>query len=692
MEELKVKRATSPLIPIALSGLAALLLFGSSTAMAAVNTYSDLGSFLLATGSSELSYQDFDGFESGTFINDQIPGVVFSSPNQGLTGYLEIQTRDDLGAASRPNVLNGGSVPGSPTPLQTMNLDFYPSITAFAFNLCDYLPAATAASVRLEFDNERSATFSVSNTTGNEITPVFFGTISDTPIVRVTITSGVEPNQGYEEYTIDDLRYGVALVDTDPPICGSAPAVEGDTLGINGRASDSREGDTGIESVALQEGQVNLVLMVDPEFQPGDGTVSFRIVQLNAERDARGTVVVTDGGGNTCTVPATFRTLGPGPLSGETMCSGEGFLLSISNDNSTPAGTSACSANLPNASEPPLPPGYDPSPPDDPFPCRVLSIESPVHGLTRMTLKKDGVFDARLRLMFSESQDGGATFPAFTDVTEFVEPIDSISPDPTRIGDKVLWTPVKVSCALQSETSRLAYCATLGGDPGPDADSDTFTLCGSSTRRADCNDQRDFINPDAPELCNGLDDNCDGTIDEGHPTEGAGEACTLPGLSGACFHGLTSCENGPRICKQTVFPIQEVACNGVDDDCDGRVDELYNFSGYLPPIKPDGSVAFLRKRGAIPVKFQLTDCTGHFITNAVATIEVLFMKSGAAGDVVLDVISVGSANTGNLFRFDPDSNQYIYNLNASSLASNSMYKIRTHLDDGTIHEVIISIK
>jgi putative metal-binding protein len=692
MEELKVKRATSPLIPIALSGLAALLLFGSSTATAAVNTYSDLESFLLATGSSELSDQDFDGFESGTFINDQIPGVVFSSPNQDHTGYLEIQTADDPGAASRPNVLNGGSVPGSPTPLQTMYLDFSPSITAFAFNLCDYLPAATAATVKLEFDDDSSATFPVSNTTVSELTPVFFGAISDIPIFRVVITSGVVGERGYEEYTIDDLRYGqAALADTDPPVCSSAPAVEGGNLGINGRASDTREGDTGIESVALKEGQVNLALMVDPEFQPGDGTVSFRVVQLDAERDGRGTVVVTDGGGNTCIVPATFRTLGPGPLSDETICTGEGLLLSVSNDNSTLAGTSACSANLPNATEPPFPPGYDPSPADDPFPCRVLTIESPVHGLTHMTLKKDGVFDPRLRLLATESQDGGSTFPPFIDVTEFVEPIDSISPDPTRIGDKFIWSPVKVACALQSETSRLAYCATLGGAPGPDADGDTFTLCGSSTKRADCNDQRNFINPDAHELCNGLDDNCDGTIDDGHPTEGAGEPCTIPGLSGACFHGLTSCENGPRICKQTVFPIQEVACNGVDDDCDGRTDETYAFSDYLPPIKPDGSTAFLKKRGAIPVKFQLRNCAGAPVANAVATIEVHFVMNGVIGNDPVDISSVGNANTDNLYRSDAGGN-YIYNLNASLLRSNSVYLIRTHLDDGTTHDVFISIK
>ncbi|HYS78749.1 MAG TPA: MopE-related protein [Candidatus Dormibacteraeota bacterium] len=688
-----MRRATSPWSRVALTGLGVLLIFASSTARAAVNTFPDLKSFLAAAGSSQLSYENLDSFQSGTLISDQIPGVVFSSPNQGLTGFLDIQAVDDPGAASPPNVLNGGSVPGSPRPLQTMALNFSPSITAFAFDLCDYLPGATAASVRLDFADGTSATLFVSNTTTSELTPVFFGAITDTPIVGVLITSGVDQGGGYEEYTIDDLRFGTVLADTNPPICVATPVNENGALGINGQASDIREGDSGIQSVALQEGEVNLLLMVDPVFQSGDRTVRFRVVQFDASRDGRGTVVVTDRGGNSCTVPATFRTLGPGPLTDETICTGEGFLLSVSNDNATLAGTSACSANLPNATEPQLPPGYEPSPPDDPFPCQVLTIESPVEGLTHMILKKDGVFDARLRLMFSESQDNGLTFPPFNDVTEFVEPIDSISPDPTRIGDSVIWTPVKVSCALQSETARLSFCAGLpAGDTGPDFDGDAFTLCGSATSPPDCNDQRSFIHPGAEEICNGLDDNCNGTIDEGHPTQGADLPCTIPGLLGACAHGATSCADGPRVCKQTVFPIDEIACNGVDDDCDGKVDELYTFSGFLPPIKPDGSVAFLRKRGAIPVAFQLTNCSGQFITNAVATIEVLFVKSGAGGDVVLDVSSVGGANAGNLFRFNPDTNQYIYNLDALMLASNSTYKIRAHLDDGTTHEVLISIK
>ncbi len=190
-------------------------------------------------------------------------------------------------------------------------------------------------------------------------------------------------------------------------------------------------------------------------------------------------------------------------------------------------------------------------------------------------------------------------------------------------------------------------------------------------------------------MCNGLDDDCDGSVDENSPP---GIACPVSGVLGACRQGKTSCASLPLTCRQTVFPVDEVACNGVDDDCDGKVDGLYSFSGYLPPINPDGSTVFVKKKGAIPVKFQLRTCSGAFVDNAVATIHVLFYSSGVVGDELIDVSSVGNANTGNVFRFDPQSHQYIYNLDASSLQKNSSYIIRTHLDDGSEHDVLISIK
>jgi hypothetical protein len=69
------------------------------------------------------------------------------------------------------------------------------------------------------------------------------------------------------------------------------------------------------------------------------------------------------------------------------------------------------------------------------------------------------------------------------------------------------------------------------------------------------------------ELCNGLDDNCDGTVDNN--VQGMGLPCgnsTLP-----CKQGVTACVGGAVVCQGAVLPQSEV-CNGIDDNCDGQVD------------------------------------------------------------------------------------------------------------------------
>ena len=75
--------------------------------------------------------------------------------------------------------------------------------------------------------------------------------------------------------------------------------------------------------------------------------------------------------------------------------------------------------------------------------------------------------------------------------------------------------------------------------------------------------------PAEDELCNGLDDDCDGDLDEGDP-EG-GRFCDT-GRQGVCGEGLTACRNGGVTCLQQIQPGVET-CNGRDDDCDGRTDE-----------------------------------------------------------------------------------------------------------------------
>jgi len=68
------------------------------------------------------------------------------------------------------------------------------------------------------------------------------------------------------------------------------------------------------------------------------------------------------------------------------------------------------------------------------------------------------------------------------------------------------------------------------------------------------------------ESCNGLDDNCNGKIDESLPAT----ACYITNEYGSC-KGAELCKDGTPICTGKE-PSGEV-CDGVDNDCNGKIDE-----------------------------------------------------------------------------------------------------------------------
>ncbi len=128
-----------------------------------------------------------------------------------------------------------------------------------------------------------------------------------------------------------------------------------------------------------------------------------------------------------------------------------------------------------------------------------------------------------------------------------------------------------VGCA-ETENVGVADARTPPPAACVDLDRDGYGE-GDTCRGPDCNDDDNRVNPGALEVCDGLDNDCNGAVDD----DLVGRDCALTrgvcaGSRQRCVEGAwTAC--GGQVSYGADFEADEVACDRLDNDCDGFTDE-----------------------------------------------------------------------------------------------------------------------
>ena len=126
------------------------------------------------------------------------------------------------------------------------------------------------------------------------------------------------------------------------------------------------------------------------------------------------------------------------------------------------------------------------------------------------------------------------------------------------------------------DAQTIAACTA----PAPSTCGGGWTTTNPAAGMADCNDSRADVKPGANEPCDGVDNNCNGAIDENGLTtfyrDGDGDGHGNPATSMTTCNAPSQYVSNNTDCndlRADVNPDAMEVCDGVDNDCDTNVDD-----------------------------------------------------------------------------------------------------------------------
>jgi hypothetical protein len=178
------------------------------------------------------------------------------------------------------------------------------------------------------------------------------------------------------------------------------------------------------------------------------------------------------------------------------------------------------------------------------------------------------------------------------------------------------------------------------------------------------------------EVCDGVDNDCDNTTDEGLGQTTCG--------TGACLRTVDNCAGGaPQVCAPG-SPTPEV-CDGIDNDCDGAVDNAcFAFSGFFSPVDNPPTVNIMKPGAAVPVKFSLSGFQGYDIFKPGYPISSGATCGSGDADAVEETVSAGSSG----LQYDATTDTYTYVWKTSRSMAGTCRVFDLGLKDGTIHTAL----